>query len=154
MVDQDQKVEAKKSSILKAQLLALTWILVGTVGIYLINPLYGWLYLAFAAFSVYIIARRFMCTSCYYCKSCTKGVAKLSIMFLGGNNIPGLGKSTVIGLNVFLYVVLTVIPGALLTLALLQTYNAAYVAVLVALLDITAVSVAAKIKRGNKLITS
>jgi len=52
MVDQDKKVEAKKSSILKAQLLALTWILIGTVGIYLINPLYGWLYLAFAAFSV------------------------------------------------------------------------------------------------------
>jgi len=154
MVNPDEKVDAKKSSILKAQLLALIWILVGTVGIYLINPLYGWLYLAFAALSVYIIARRFMCSSCYYCKSCTKGVAKLSIMLLGGINIPGLGKGTVVGLNVFLYVALTVIPGALLALALLQTYNAEYVAVLVALLAITAVSVAAKIKRGNKLITS
>lgn len=154
MVNPEEKVAAKKSSVLGGQLLSIIWILVGTIGCYLINPLYGWLYLAFALFAVYIIARRFMCNSCYYCKSCTKGVAKLSIMMLGGNNIPGLGKGTVIGLDVFLYVALTAIPGGLLTIALLQTYNIAYVAILAALLTITIVSVAAKIKRGNNLITS
>ncbi len=154
MVNQDEKVTAKKSSMLQGQLLTLIWILAGTLGCYLINPLYGWLFLAFSAFSVYIITRRFMCTSCYYCKSCTKGMAKLSIMMLGGNNIPGLGKSTIIGLDTFLYVVLTAIPGALLVSALLQSYNIVYVSMLAALLAITVISLAAKIKKGNKIILS
>ncbi len=55
-----------------------------------------------------------------------------------------------IGLDVFLYVALTAIPGGLLIMALLQTYNIAYVPVLAALLAITIFSVAVKIKRGNK----
>ncbi len=154
MVDTEQKVEAKKFSLLGGQTLALIWILIGTLGCYLIDPLYGWLFLAFSAFSIYIIARRFMCSSCYYCKSCTKGMAKLSIMLLGGNNIPGLGKSTVIGLDVFLYIALTVIPGAILATSLLQTFSAVNLAVLSSLLAVTVFSLVAKIKKGNKIVTS
>ena len=74
-------------------------------------------------------------------------------MMLGGNNLLGLGKGTVFGLDVFLYIALTAVPGWLFTMALLQTYNIAYVVALAALLALTIIGIAAKIKRGNKLIT-
>jgi len=150
----EPKVAATKTSVTGGQALALVWIALGTVGCYLINPLYGWLFLAFAAFSVYIIARRFMCSSCYYCKSCTKGIAKLSIMMLGANRIPGLSKGTILGLSVFLYVALTVVPGFLLAVSLQQNYSVVTVSLLAGLLVVTVISLAARLKKGNKLVIS
>ncbi len=154
MSNTEEKVSATKSSILGGQLLALIWMLLGTVGFYLINPLYGWLFLGFAAFTVYIIARRFMCSSCYYCKSCTKGIAKLSIMLLGANRIPGLSRGTIIGITVFLYVVLTVIPGVMLVSSLMQGFSPINAVLLTALLALSIIALAARIKKGDKLVTS
>jgi hypothetical protein len=152
MSSTEPKVAATKTSLLSGQLLALIWITLGTVGCYLINPLYGWIFLVFSLLSVYIIARRFMCNSCYYCKSCTKGIAKLSIMLLGANRIPGLSKSTIIGITVFLYVALTVIPGLLIVTSLMQSYSILTFSVLVALLAVTVFSIAARIRKGNRLV--
>jgi hypothetical protein len=154
MSNTEQKVTATKTSVLGGQSLALIWIALGTVGCYLINPLYGWLFLVFSAISVYIIARRFMCNSCYYCKSCTKGIAKLSIIFLGANRVPGLSRSTVVGLAVFLYVALTVVPVFLLAASLQQSFSVETLLVLAGLLAVTVFSVAARIRKGDKLVIS
>jgi len=91
----EEKIETVKTRFVGGNLLAFLWILVGTVACWLVNPWAGWLFLGFSVFSVYIIARRFLCNSCYYCKSCTKGLAKLSILFLGANKISGLSKYTI-----------------------------------------------------------
>jgi hypothetical protein len=105
-----EKIQVSKPQLLAGNLLALAWILLGTVGCWLINPLYGALFLGFSAFAVYGIVRRMTCNSCYYCKSCTKGLAKTSVLFLGVTRIPGLGKGTIIALNAVIYVALTLIP--------------------------------------------
>ena len=152
MTTNEPKVGTTKTTLLSGNLLILLWMLLGTAACWLIAPLYGWIFLAFSAFSVYIIIRRFMCTSCYYCKSCTKGAAKMSLMFLGANRIPGLSKGTILGLMTFAYVVLTVIP----LLLLITTDVAALpnLVVLVGLIAVTTAGLAMRLKKGNKLVTS
>ncbi|MGD6933465.1 MAG: hypothetical protein ACQCN5_04580 [Candidatus Bathyarchaeia archaeon] len=118
-----EKIQASKLQLLSGNLLALAWILLGTFGCWLINPLYGWLFLGFSAFVTYGILRRMTCSSCYYCKSCTKGITKLSLLFLGANHIPGMGKGTILAMDTTIYVVLTLIPGWLLTSSLLAEYD-------------------------------
>ena len=154
MASTEPKVAATKSSIIGGQSLVIIWIALGTIGFYLINSLYAWLFLAFSAFSIYIIDRRFMCNSCYYCKSCTKGIAKLSLIFLGANRVPGLSKSTILGVTIFSYVVLTIVPGWVIASSLLQGFGLVNALLLGGLLGIAVVSIILHIIRGDKLITS
>jgi hypothetical protein len=154
MSNTETKVTATKSSVLAGQSLALIWMALETLGFYLINPLYGWLFLAFAVFSVYIIARRLMCNSCYYCNSCTKGIAKLSLLFLGANRIPGISKSSIIGIDVFLYVALSIIPISVFAASLLQGFSFLSAMVLTGLLIVSIFGIVARIKKGDKLVTS
>jgi len=118
-----EKVQATKTQLLGGNLLALVWMLLGTFGCWLINPLYGWLFLGFSAFVIYGIIRRMTCNSCYYCKSCTKGMTKLSLLFLGANHIPGLSKSSIVAMTIIVYVVLTLIPSGLLAASIMAEYS-------------------------------
>jgi len=128
--------------------------LLGTAACWLVNPIFGYVFLAFSAFSIYLIIRRFLCTSCYYCKSCTKGLAKLSILMRGANRIPGLNKGSIISLTVFAYVVLAVIPGWLLVDSILQGFDLLKLAVLSCLALVSVYGIAARIKNGDKVITA
>ncbi|XHH08629.1 MAG: hypothetical protein ACFCUE_13830 [Candidatus Bathyarchaeia archaeon] len=137
MTTQYEKVQATKPQLLAGNLLALAWILLGSLGCWLINPLYGWLFLCFSAFVTYGILRRMTCTSCYYCKSCTKGIGKLSLLFLGANHIPGIGKGTILAMNITIYAVLSLIPGWLLASSLVTDYSLAKMLVLAGLAAIS-----------------
>ncbi len=154
MSNTELKVRATKSSLLTGNLLALVWIVLGTVGCWLVNPLYGYAFLMFSAVSIYIIVRRLLCNSCYYCKSCTKGLAKLSILIRGANRIPGLSKSSILGMSAFAYVVLTVIPSLLLANSLLQEFSLLNALLLGGILLISLYGVAARIKNGDRVITA
>jgi hypothetical protein len=153
MVDAEEKVEASKSTLLSGNLLVIIWVVLGTVGCYLINPIVGWVFLAFSALSIYIIIRRLLCNSCYYCKSCTKGMAKLSIMSLGANRIPGLSKGSVLGMAIYVYIILLVIPSCLLVSSLMQQFSILQALSLAGILVISAYSIVARVKKGNKLVT-
>jgi hypothetical protein len=153
MVDAEEKVEASKSTLLSGNLLVIIWVVLGTVGCYLINPIVGWVFLAFSALSIYIIIRRLLCNSCYYCKSCTKGMAKLSIMSLGANRIPGLSKGSVLGMAIYVYIILLVIPSCLLVSSLMQQFSILQALSLAGILVILAYSIVARVKKGNKLVT-
>jgi hypothetical protein len=148
----EEKVEATKASLLSGNLLALAWILLGTIGTYLVNPIFGWIFLIFSLVSIYVIIRRMLCNSCYYCKSCTKGLTKLSILIRGANHIPGLSKGSIMGMTVFAYVVLTVIPGWLIFGSLLQSFDILKISVLSAITLISIYGIAMHLKNGNKLI--
>ncbi len=154
MVDAEEKVAATKSTLLNGNLLISVWVALGTVGCYLVNPIVGLVFLGFAAFSIYIIIRRLLCNSCYYCRSCTKGIAKLSIMFLGANRIPGLSKGSILGMTIFAYVVLLVIPSWLLAESLMQQFSVLQALALAGILVISTYTLVAKIKKGDRLITA
>jgi hypothetical protein len=116
-------MQATKSLLLFGILTIAVWVGLGTAAFWLIDSLYGWLFLGFSAFSILIVMRRQMCGSCYYCASCTKGFAKLSKLFVGGTRIPGLGRGSTMGMAVFIYVLLSIIPGAILVSSMLQEFS-------------------------------
>jgi hypothetical protein len=153
MTTVEEKVDASKSTLLYGNILVAIWVALGAAGCYLVNPIVGWVFLGFTAFSIYVIIRRLLCNSCYYCKSCTKGMAKLSIMSLGANRIPGLSKGTVLGMAIYLYFILLAIPGWLLASSLIQQFSILQTSALAGILVISAYSIVARIKKGNKLVT-
>jgi hypothetical protein len=148
----EEKMETVKSRFIVGNLLIIAWIFIASAACWLVNPLIGWLFLGFSAFSIYIIVRRFMCNSCYYCKSCTKGPAKLSILFLGANKIPGISNGAIMGMTVFAYTVLTIVPATLLINSLLTSFETLKIISLVSLFGISAVTLSARIINHNKAL--
>ena len=148
MSGEEEKIAATKSSLLFGIIMITVWIAIGTAAFWVINPLFGWLFLGFSVFSILIVMRRQMCGSCYYCASCTKGFAKLSRLFLGGNRIPGISKGSTWGMTIFIYVLLSIIPGAMLVTSIFQEFSLAKIALLICLLSISVYNVAV---RGKKL---
>ncbi len=143
MPAEEEKIHATKSLLTFGAITMSIWIALSTAAVFLFNQTAALLFLGFAAFSVFIVIRRQMCGSCYYCASCTKGFAKTSRLFLGGNNIPGISKGATIGMTVFLYVILTVIPGWILASSLLQEFNLSKTLLLAGLLAVTGYNAAA-----------
>ena len=148
MSGKEEKIEASKSSLFFGSLMIAVWIAVGTAAFWVINPLFGWVFLGFSLFSILIVMRRQMCGSCYYCVSCTKGFAKLSRLFLGGSSIPGISKGSTVGMTVFIYLLLSIIPGMILVLSIFQEFSLLKLSLLICLLLISTYNAAS---RGKKL---
>ncbi len=123
--------------LFSGSLLLAAWVVLGTLSFWLIDELFGWVFLVFSAFMVLAIIRRQLCNSCYYCKSCTKGFAKLSKLSLGSNHLPGIGKGTTISLAATLYMVLTVIPAAVLVNSFVSDISLTKILLLAGILAIT-----------------
>ena len=145
-VADNEKIVATKSLLASGTSLLAVWVALGALSIWLINPLFGWLFLSFSAFVTLMVIRRMLCTSCYYCKSCTKGFAKLSKMSLGGNRIPGIGKGSTLGMAATMYVVLIIIPGMLLVNSMFDGFSLVKLSVLVFLLMLTAYTMVVRAK--------
>lgn len=146
----DEKIETTKNRLLSGNLIAAVWIIAGALGCWIVDPFFGWLFLGFSTFAILIIIRRMLCNSCYYCKSCTKGFAKLSILFMGANRIPGLNKGSIIGMTAAIYVILTVVPGLLIANSVLQGFTLLKVLALSCLIAITLFAVVSKLKNRNR----
>ncbi len=136
-VADNEKIVATKSLLASGTLLLAVWAALGTISFWMVSQLFGWFFLGFSAFVVLVIIRRLLCNSCYYCKSCTKGFAKLSKLSLGSNRIPGISKGSTLGMAATIYVVLTVIPSALLVNTLLDTVDPVSLLLLATILLIT-----------------
>ena len=148
MPAEEEKIVASKSLVFFGSLMITVWIVVGTASFWVINPTFGWLFLGFSAFSILIVMRRQMCGSCYYCASCTKGFAKLSKLFLGGSNIPGISKGSTIGMSVFIYILLSIIPGTVLVSSMIQEFSLLKLFLLICLLAVSSYNI---VIRGKKL---
>ena len=132
----EEKIKATKSLLFYGNLTTV-WVALGTAACWLVSPSLGWLFLGFSAFTILIMLRRQMCSSCYYCKSCTKGFAKLSKLFLGGTRIPGIGRGSTFGMTGFIYVLLSVLPSILLVSSMSQEFSQMKLFLLVCLLAIS-----------------
>lgn len=137
MPSNEEKIEATKSLLIFGNLTIAFWVALGTISFWLINPLFAWLFLGFSAFSILLVLRRQMCSSCYYCRSCTKGFAKLSQLFIGKSHIPGVNKGSELGMAVFIYAILSVVPGTFLVSSILQEFSPLKLLVIIGLLSIS-----------------
>lgn len=142
----EEKIKASKSLLFFGNLIIAVWIALGTAACWVLDPLLGWFFLGFSAFAILIVMRRQMCGSCYYCVSCTKGFAKLSKLFLGGNRIPGIGKGSTLGMAAFIYVLLSIIPGTLLVSSMFQEFSLLKLSLLVCLLSVSTYNVVSRVK--------
>lgn len=148
----EEKIETVKSRFISGNLFAVFWVILGTLACWIVNPLFGWVFLGFAFFSIYIIIRRMLCNSCYYCKSCTKGFAKLSILFLGADHIPGITKTSLVGMTVFIFIVLLVIPASVLASSLLAEYSLVKLILLVGLVVTSLIALITRLVNRNKAL--
>ncbi len=139
----EEKIRATRPLLTLGATMMSIWIALSSVAVFLTSEIAGWLFLGCAAFSVFVVIRRQMCGSCYYCVSCTKGFAKTSKLFLGGNHIPGISKSSAVAMTVYLYVLLTAVPGAFLTSSLMHGFDFLRALLLVGLLAVAVYNVAA-----------
>jgi hypothetical protein len=142
----EEKIVPTKKLLLSGNLILAIWIALGTVSCLLIGLLVGLLFLGFSVFLILIILRRQLCSTCYYCKSCSKGFAKMSMLFQGANHIPGIGKGSLLGMAAFTYIVLTVIPGVLLADSMLADFSIAKLLLLGCLLAVSVYSIIIRIK--------
>jgi hypothetical protein len=148
----EEKIETVKSRFVTGNLFAVFWVILGTLACWIVNPLFGWVFLGFAFFSIYIIIRRMLCNSCYYCKSCTKGFAKLSILFLGANQIPGITKKSLVGMTVYIFIVLLVTPASVLASSLLVEYSLVKLIVLTGLVVTSLIALIIRAVNRNKAL--
>ena len=136
-VPDKEKIEATKSLLLFGTLTLVVWMAIGALSIWLIYPLLGWLFVGFSVFVMFIIIRRLLCNSCYYCKSCTKGFAKLSKLTLGSNHIPGISKGSTEGMAATMYVILTGIPVIMLVNSLINSFDLVKIVLLSTIVGLT-----------------
>jgi len=146
----EEKLEFTRPFLIYGNLALLAWIFLAFAALWFYSPLYSWLFLLFTAASVFLILRRLGCSSCYYCKSCTSGMGRLSGAFFG----TGYTKKGSVGnrhvVIAFIYFLLAPIPIATLTFYTLQTFDVLRVFVLVGLLIISGYSVATWVARSPK----
>lgn len=150
MTNVEEKIEPTRSLLLSGNVIVAIWIALGTISCLLVSPLTGGIFLGFSVISILIILRRQLCGSgCYYCKSCSKGFAKMAMLFKGAGHIPGMGKGSLLGMAIFSYVVLAIIPGALLANSMAGNFSIIKLLVLACLIALSAYSVIMRIKNRH-----
>ncbi len=70
----------------------------------------------------------------------------MSMLFQGVNHIPGIGKGSLLGMATFTYIVLTVVPGALLANSLFTDFSVVKLLVLSCLLAVSTYAILMRIK--------
>ena len=76
----------------------------------------------------------------------------MSILFLGANMIPGISKGTILGMNVFTYVILMIIPSAVILNSLFSEFTTLKLALLGLLLGFSVFDLINKIRNRNRAL--
>src|SRR4030042_4341532 len=101
----------RKSTIFFGNLMMFIWIILGTVAVWFIDPIFAGLYLALALIMVYIVLRKLICTNCYfYDKCCALGWGKLAAKMFKQGKVENFNESIGIRLAPLTYGLLTIIP--------------------------------------------
>jgi hypothetical protein len=95
------------------------WIMLSAFACWFFNPIIGWLFLVSAFILIFVILRRLGCSSCYYCKTCTIGFGKLADLFFGNGYMIGVDSSLTLRIF-FVYILMSIVPIALLTVSIIQ----------------------------------
>jgi hypothetical protein len=136
----EEKLDFTRRLLIWGNLALLGWIFLAFLSVLLYNFLYGWLYLVFLAFIVYAVLRRLGCSSCYRCKACTSGFGRLAGAFFGRGFVKKESVGNRLGLVVFVYFLLLLLPTVLISISLLGIFSYVKVLVLACLLSLAAYS--------------
>ena len=133
--------ESPWTGVILGNLAMALWIALGTAACWFLYPIAAWLYLAAAVAMVFVVLRKLVCTNCYYYgKRCHIGWGKLSAMLFRQGSIEKFSTSVGVKLAPVTYGLMTLIPLALIIVALVQEVTAPKVVILVLVLLISAYS--------------
>lgn len=133
MGDEEKAKEYSKTLLTVGNLGIVLWTMLSAFACWFFNPIIGWLFLVSALILIFVILRRLGCSSCYYCKTCTIGFGKLADVFFGNGYMIGVNSSSTLRIF-FVYILMSVVPIALLAVSIIQGLAATKVVLLAVLL--------------------
>jgi hypothetical protein len=144
----EEKLYFRKRFLVLGNLGLLTWIFLASFCVIFFNQLYGWIYLVFLAFMVYIVLRRLGCRYCYNCRECTSGLGRLAGAFFGRGYQRKESVGNKLCLIAFIYVLLLPVPVVLMAINFGHTFSYLKVLVPVCLLAVSAYSLSTWFNRA------
>lgn len=130
--------EYPKAQVFLGNLLMIIWIALGTIACWLLSPIAGWIYLAFALLMVAVVLRKLLCTNCYYYnKWCCMGWGKLVALFFKQGDVEKFNTSSGQKLAPLTYGLLSLIPLILIVISVIQQFTIAKIVVLILLFSIS-----------------
>jgi hypothetical protein len=132
---QRQKREYSKAELFFGNGAIFVWILLGAASCWFLSPFAAIAFLALASFLVFYELGKKGCVSCFLCKTCTIGMGKLPDLFFTKISIENLNiNKKALKLFPFVYLLISVVPLALVSVSLIQHldfYNVLLLVVLV-----------------------
>ena len=130
---QRQKREYSKAELVFGNGAIFIWILLGTAACWLYFSFGAIVFLALASFLVFYELGKKGCLSCFLCKTCTIGMGKLPELFFTKTTVENMNRKA-LKLFPFVYLLISVVPLALVSVSLIQhlaIYNVLMLAALV-----------------------
>ncbi len=144
----EEKLYSRKRFLVLGNLGLLAWIFLASFCVLFYNQLYGWIYLLFLAFMVYVVLRRLGCSHCYNCQECTSGFGRLAGAFFGRGYQRKESVGNRLGLIASIYVLLLPIPIVLMSINFGHAFSYLKVLVLACLFAISAYSLSTWFNRA------
>ncbi len=134
--------------LLFGNLAIIAWIGLGSVAFGLYCPLASIVFFASAAFLVFYELGKHGCVNCYYCKTCTIGMGKLPELFFKPSGTANVNRRAM-KLFTSIYVLLSLVPIALLSFSIAQESTAYKIVILAPLLGFSLISGTVRRKNFN-----
>jgi hypothetical protein len=144
----EEKLYFNRRFLILANFALLAWIFLASFCVVFYNQLYGWIYLVFLAFMVYVVLRRLGCSHCYNCKECTTGFGRLAGAFFGRGYLKKESVGNRVGLIAFIYVLLLPIPLVLVSINFGHAFSYLKLLVLACLLALAGYSLSTWFNRA------
>ncbi|HLN46609.1 MAG: hypothetical protein ACM3WQ_02720 [Chloroflexota bacterium] len=111
--------EYSKPELIFGNLAIIFWISLGAAVCGIFYPLAAAAFFALVAFLIFFEVGKHGCVTCYYCKTCTIGMGKLPELFFKQKGTANVNRRA-LKLFPLVYVLLSLIPVALLVFSLIQ----------------------------------
>ena len=131
----NETIEFPKAFTVLGNLAVAAWITLDTFGLWLVNWVYGLIFLLAALISIYGILKFLGCLRpCYNCKKCTFGLGRLAALYFGKRSLKDYKYNYGLAIAVFFYIFMGPFPAAVLLVSTVQAYTVLKAAILVVLL--------------------
>lgn len=135
---QRQKREYSKAELVFGNGAIFIWILLGTAACWLYFSFGAIVFLALASFLVFYELGKKGCVSCFFCETCTIGMGKLPELFFTKTTVENLNMNRkALKLFPFVYLLLSLVPIAFVSVSIIQHLTIYNVLLLVALVGLS-----------------
>jgi hypothetical protein len=130
-----ETIEFPKTFTILGNLAVAGWIILDTLGLWVVNWAEGLIFLFAALIGIYGILKFLGCLRpCYNCKKCTFGLGRLAALYFGKRSLKDYKYNYHLPVAIFFYILLGPFPAAVLLLSTIQIFTVLKAAILIVLL--------------------